>query len=194
MPAPRLNTAALYELLDAQRQTRGLSWTALAAELDITKCVFTRMAGGGAPDGHTVLALLGWLEEPGEFEQAARLTGRLLSDAQRLTDGQVQRLLDRALQHKILPGEVEQLRTEWERRSRVLVAAERAVADGRRLRRERNEALLDLTTVGAWSVVCEWCGAEPGQRCIARRGAFVPRVPHRLRRLAWEAQAAEVAA
>jgi hypothetical protein len=61
MPAHRLDIDTLYQLLDTQRQEQDLSWKRLATSLNITSKVFCRMAAGGAPDAHTLVALVLWL-------------------------------------------------------------------------------------------------------------------------------------
>jgi hypothetical protein len=59
--ATRLNVPVLVELVDAQRQARGLSWSALGRQVGMTSNAFVRMRHGRAPDAHGLLALLLWL-------------------------------------------------------------------------------------------------------------------------------------
>ncbi|MCX5209724.1 hypothetical protein OG689_10560 [Kitasatospora sp. NBC_00240] len=75
MSSHRLDVPTLYALLDAQRAERGLSWTRLGVLVGTTKNVFARMSQGAAPDAHTLLSLLLWLEWSPELVLLARPAG-----------------------------------------------------------------------------------------------------------------------
>lgn len=64
MPESVVDVAALYEALDAKRQSGKLSWRGLAHELEVTPSTFTRMAHGNRPDVDTFASILKWLEMP----------------------------------------------------------------------------------------------------------------------------------
>lgn len=57
----RVNTAALYEALDAKRQRLDLSWRQVSRTTDIDSAVFVRLAKGQAPGSHILAAMLVWL-------------------------------------------------------------------------------------------------------------------------------------
>lgn len=61
MPETTVDVEALYAALDSKRQTKGLSWRALATKLEITPSTFTRMAQGLKPDVDTFATLVRWL-------------------------------------------------------------------------------------------------------------------------------------
>ena len=73
MSAYQLDVPTLFALVDAQRLERGLSWNRLAQSLGLTGNVFTRMAGGSAPDSHTLVTLLVWLGWVGSSPELALL-------------------------------------------------------------------------------------------------------------------------
>ena len=66
MPETTVDISALYAAVDRKRQSRGLSWRGLAAELKITPSTFTRMAQGMKPDVDTFATLVQWLGIPQE--------------------------------------------------------------------------------------------------------------------------------
>ena len=66
MPETTVDIAALYAALDRKRQSKGMSWRALAAVLKITPSTFTRMAQGLKPDVDTFATLVRWLGMPQE--------------------------------------------------------------------------------------------------------------------------------
>jgi len=74
MPRGRLDTDALYAALNAARNTRGLSWRQLAAEVGVSPSTMTRLANGQRPDVDAFAALVGWLGQPAD--------SFLVSDAQ----------------------------------------------------------------------------------------------------------------
>jgi DNA-binding MurR/RpiR family transcriptional regulator len=61
MPETTVDVDALYAALDQKRQSKKLSWRALAARLSITPSTFTRMAQGLKPDVDTFATLIRWL-------------------------------------------------------------------------------------------------------------------------------------
>jgi transcriptional regulator with XRE-family HTH domain len=66
MANARLNVAALYAALDAERSARGSSWRQLAKEVEISPSTLTRMANGHRPDVDAFAALTRWLNAPSE--------------------------------------------------------------------------------------------------------------------------------
>lgn len=66
MANARLNVAALYAALDAERSARGASWRQLAKEVGISPSTLTRMANGHRPDVDAFAALTRWLNVPSE--------------------------------------------------------------------------------------------------------------------------------
>jgi transcriptional regulator with XRE-family HTH domain len=61
MPETTVDIAVLYAALNRKRQTKKLSWRALATLLEITPSTFTRMAQGLKPDVDTFATLVRWL-------------------------------------------------------------------------------------------------------------------------------------
>lgn len=57
-----LDVAALYADLDARRERLGLSWRDVAAVLDVSPSLFTRLAGGHRPDADGLVTLCAWLQ------------------------------------------------------------------------------------------------------------------------------------
>jgi hypothetical protein len=62
MTTHRLDVLRLYQLLDGQRQDRGMSWRALAREAGCPASLFTKMRAGGAPNANALVTLLVWLD------------------------------------------------------------------------------------------------------------------------------------
>jgi hypothetical protein len=57
----RFDTRALYEALDAQRQTRGVSWEQLARDLGVAATTLKGTAKGGRLEVDGMLRMVGWL-------------------------------------------------------------------------------------------------------------------------------------
>ncbi|MDQ0377861.1 helix-turn-helix domain-containing protein [Amycolatopsis thermophila] len=62
----RLDTGRLYSALDAERESRGLSWRQLAAEAGVSASLVSRMGNGHRPDLDGFIALVQWLGMPAE--------------------------------------------------------------------------------------------------------------------------------
>lgn len=62
----RLDTGRLYAALDAERESRGLSWRQLAAEAGVSASLVSRMGNGHRPDLDGFIALVQWLRLPAE--------------------------------------------------------------------------------------------------------------------------------
>ncbi|NIH83003.1 helix-turn-helix domain-containing protein [Amycolatopsis viridis] len=62
----RLDTGRLYAALDAERESRGLSWRQLAAEAGVSASLVSRMSNGHRPDLDGFIALVQWLGMPAE--------------------------------------------------------------------------------------------------------------------------------
>ncbi len=62
----RVNVAALYAALDAEKEARRLSWRQLARDVDLSPSTFTRLANGNRPDVDAFAALVRWLGQPAE--------------------------------------------------------------------------------------------------------------------------------
>lgn len=61
-----LDVTVLHQVVDGQREQRGMSWRQLGRDLQVAPVVFRRMRAGRAPDSHTlgtVLMWLGWAPE-----------------------------------------------------------------------------------------------------------------------------------
>lgn len=63
----RVNVAALYAALDAQREAAGLSWRQLAKDRGLSPSTFTRLANGHRPEVDAFAALVAWLGQPAEL-------------------------------------------------------------------------------------------------------------------------------
>jgi transcriptional regulator with XRE-family HTH domain len=61
MPETTVDIETLYAALNRKRQTKKLTWRALATLLEITPSTFTRMAQGLKPDVDTFATLVRWL-------------------------------------------------------------------------------------------------------------------------------------
>lgn len=62
----RFNASALYEALDDQRRSRGLSWTQVAAEVGVSASTLTRTKLGGRMEVDGRLAMVRWLNRSTE--------------------------------------------------------------------------------------------------------------------------------
>jgi transcriptional regulator with XRE-family HTH domain len=60
----RLDTAALYEALNNQRITRGLTWGDVATEIGVSESTIRRARSGGRMEVDGVLAMITWLGQP----------------------------------------------------------------------------------------------------------------------------------
>jgi len=57
----RFNSAALYDALEAERQRRGLSWSAVSREIGVAASTMQRLKNGGRMEVDGMLAMVGWL-------------------------------------------------------------------------------------------------------------------------------------
>jgi transcriptional regulator with XRE-family HTH domain len=64
--AARLDTTALYAALDAQRESRGMSWREVAREIGVSVATLKRTAEGGRMEADGVMFMLQWLGLPAE--------------------------------------------------------------------------------------------------------------------------------
>lgn len=62
----RMDARRLYDALDTQRKTRGLSWRQLAEEAGVSPSLLSRMGNGHRPDLDGFIALVQWLGSPAE--------------------------------------------------------------------------------------------------------------------------------
>lgn len=62
----RFNPHALYSALDAQRRSRGMTWTEVAREIGVARSTITRTQSGGRMEVDGMLAMVGWLNVPVE--------------------------------------------------------------------------------------------------------------------------------
>ena len=62
----RFDSKALYSALDAERESRGISWKQVAHETGVSVSTITRTRQGGRMEVDGVLALVGWLGAPVE--------------------------------------------------------------------------------------------------------------------------------
>jgi len=62
----RFNAAALYAALDAQRRSRGMSWSQLAAEIGVSISTLTRSKLGGRMEVDGMLAMVRWIGRTAE--------------------------------------------------------------------------------------------------------------------------------
>lgn len=62
----KVDVAALHSALDSKRQSEKKSWRQLAAELDLSASVFTRLAQGRRPDLDSFVLMTGWLGQPAD--------------------------------------------------------------------------------------------------------------------------------
>lgn len=57
----RFNSAVLYETLDQQRHSRGMSWSQVAKEIGVSVSTLTRTRLGGRMEVDGMLAMVRWL-------------------------------------------------------------------------------------------------------------------------------------
>ncbi len=62
----RVDVAALYAALEAEKNARGMSWRNLARDCQLSPSTFTRMANGLRPDVDAFAGLVRWLGQPAE--------------------------------------------------------------------------------------------------------------------------------
>ncbi len=60
MPKGQFDAETFYEALDAQRQSKGLSWKKVAEKSGVSASTLTRMAQGKRPDVDSMAALAAW--------------------------------------------------------------------------------------------------------------------------------------
>lgn len=60
MPKGQFDIEGFYAALDAERQTRRLTWKQVAEEAGVSASTLTRMAQGRRPDVDTMAALAAW--------------------------------------------------------------------------------------------------------------------------------------
>ena len=58
--AASFDAAAFYEALDAQRQSKGMTWRQVAGATGVSASTFTRMAQGKRPDVDSLAVLCAW--------------------------------------------------------------------------------------------------------------------------------------
>jgi transcriptional regulator with XRE-family HTH domain len=56
------NAAALFEALDIQRRSRGMSWAEVALEIGVSPSTLTRTKRGGRIEVDGMLAMVRWLD------------------------------------------------------------------------------------------------------------------------------------
>jgi len=59
-----IDVSALYGALDSKRSVNNLSWRALAAKLQFSPSIFTRLAKGSRPDFSSYIQMTDWLGVP----------------------------------------------------------------------------------------------------------------------------------
>ena len=62
----RFDSKALYNALDAQRRSRGMSWREVAAEIGVSVATISRTKIGGRMEVDGMLAMVGWVGVPVE--------------------------------------------------------------------------------------------------------------------------------
>ena len=62
----RFDAKALYQALDQQRRSRGLTWAGVAREIGVSASTLTRTARGGRMEADGMLAMCRWLKRPAE--------------------------------------------------------------------------------------------------------------------------------
>jgi hypothetical protein len=62
----RLDSAALYAAIDAERRARGLTWDQLSETIGVSVATLKRAKAGGRMEVDGVLAMTGWLGRPVE--------------------------------------------------------------------------------------------------------------------------------
>ena len=86
MPKEQFDADAFYAALDAQRQSRRLTWKKVAEEASVSASTLTRMAQGRRPDVDTMAALLAWSGlNAGQFVVQGERSGREADPLARIT-------------------------------------------------------------------------------------------------------------
>lgn len=62
----RFDSMALYEALDKQRRSRGMTWTQLSKEICVSTSTITGTKRGGRMEVDGMLAMVDWLGVPVE--------------------------------------------------------------------------------------------------------------------------------
>ena len=62
----RFDSQALYQALDEQRRSRGLSWVEVATAIGVSPATIKRTREGGRMEVDGMLAMVGWLGVPVE--------------------------------------------------------------------------------------------------------------------------------
>ncbi len=62
----RFDAAALYEAVDTERQSRGMTWSQLSAEIGVSASTIKRTRLGGRMEVDGMLNIVGWLGRPVE--------------------------------------------------------------------------------------------------------------------------------
>jgi transcriptional regulator with XRE-family HTH domain len=62
----RFDAAALFDAMDNQRKTRGLTWEQVAAEIGVSSATLKRTQRGGRMEVDGMLAMVNWLGVPVE--------------------------------------------------------------------------------------------------------------------------------
>ncbi len=62
----RFDARALYEALDEQRRSRGMSWQEVAREIGVSASTLTRTRRGGRMEADGMLAMVRWLGRTAE--------------------------------------------------------------------------------------------------------------------------------
>lgn len=57
----RFDARSLYQALDDQRRSRGMTWTDLSKEIGVSVSTITRTRKGGRMEVDGMLAMVGWL-------------------------------------------------------------------------------------------------------------------------------------
>lgn len=66
MAKTRIDTAALYSALDAERTAQGWSWRQLAKEVGVSPSLLSRLGNEQRPDADGFATLVRWLDMPAE--------------------------------------------------------------------------------------------------------------------------------
>lgn len=57
----RFNAIALFEAMDAQRRSRGMSWAQVGAEIGVSSSTLTRTKRGGRMEVDGMVAMVRWV-------------------------------------------------------------------------------------------------------------------------------------
>jgi transcriptional regulator with XRE-family HTH domain len=99
MPKTHFDLEGFYSALDAERQSRRLTWKKVAEQSGVSASTLTRMAQGRRPDVDSLSALLNWSgfamdnfvkgdkENKTEPDTLAQITAYLRADANLTTEG-----------------------------------------------------------------------------------------------------------